>query len=106
MRRLRAARRQSLLAAGKAELAGLMQLDDSPCGGLQVIGWLAPGIDEGETWRRAAAHRINSVALSSLAIERLPPALVLGVGGADERTLRTGIKRLRRVLRRVLLASA
>jgi GntR family transcriptional regulator/MocR family aminotransferase len=106
MRELYAARREALLAAAKAELGGLVQLRDSQCGGLQMVAWLAKGLDEGEAWRRAAAHRINSVALSSFALERpLPAALVLGIGSADERTLRTGIKRLRRVLRGVQLAS-
>jgi hypothetical protein len=51
-------------------------------------------------------EQADSLALSSVALERpLPAALVLGVGSADERTLRTGIKRLRRVLRGVQLAS-
>ncbi len=106
MRKLYAARREALVTAGKAELGGLMQLNDSEAGGLQVVGWLAPRLSEVEVWRRAAAHRINSVALSSLTVERqMPPALVLGFGSADERALRTGVKRLRRVLRGVLLSS-
>lgn len=106
MRKLYAARREALVAAGMAELGGLMQLNESQAAGLQVTGWLAPGLSESETWRRAVGHRINSVALSSFTIERrMPPALVLGVGNADERALRTGIKCLRRVLRGVLLSS-
>lgn len=106
LRAIHAARREALVTAVAAELGGLMQLNEPRAAGLQVTGWLAPGLSESDTWRRATAHSIHSVALSSLTIERrLPPALVLGFAGADERALRTGIKRLRRVLRGVLLSS-
>lgn len=105
MRKLYAARREVLITAGRSELGGLMQLSESGTAGLQVTGWLAPGLSEAQAWRRANAQRINSVALSSLTLSRrMAPALVLGIGGADERALRTGIKRLRRVLRGVLLS--
>jgi GntR family transcriptional regulator / MocR family aminotransferase len=105
MRAVYAARRKALIEAGNAELGGLMHFGDSQAG-LRVIGWLGSGISESEVWRRAAAQRIDSVALSRLALEReMPPGLVLGFGAADERALRTAIKRLRRVLRGVLLSS-
>lgn len=106
MRKLYAARREALITAARLELGGLMQLSESGTAGLQVTGWLASGLSEAQAWRRASAQRINSVALSSLTLSRrMAPALVLGIGGADERALRTGIKRLRRVLRGVLLSS-
>jgi GntR family transcriptional regulator/MocR family aminotransferase len=101
MRRMRALyteRREALAAAAATELGGLMRMSDSP--GRQVIGWLAPGMDEAEVCRRAAARQIDSVALASLTIERaLEPGLVFGIGATDTRAIRTAIRRLGRVLR-------
>lgn len=99
MRELYTERREALVAAGRAELDGLMQLSDSPLG-WQVIGWLTTGTSEAEVWRRAAARDIASVALATLTLERpMPPGLVFGIGAADARAIRTAIKRLGRVLR-------
>jgi GntR family transcriptional regulator / MocR family aminotransferase len=99
MRELYAERYAALVAAGRAELDGLVQFSDSQVGS-QVIGWLAPGISEAEVWRRATARGIDTVGLASLTVERsMPAGLVFGVGSADARTIRTAIKRLGRVLR-------
>jgi GntR family transcriptional regulator / MocR family aminotransferase len=98
-RELYAERYETLIAVGSAELGELLQFSDSHVGP-QVIGWLAPGTNEAEVWRRAAARDIDTVALASLTIERaMPPALVFGIGAADSRAIRTAIKRLGRVLR-------
>jgi GntR family transcriptional regulator/MocR family aminotransferase len=92
-------RHRALMAAGRAELDGLLQLPDSQVSS-QVVGWLAPGTKEAEAWRRAAARDVDTVALASLTIERaMPAALVFGIGAADARAIRTGIRRLARVLR-------
>ncbi len=92
-------RQAALIAAGRAELDGLVDFSD-PQLGAQVIGWLAAGVSEAELWRRAAARAIDTVALASLTIERsMPPALVFGIGSADVRAIRTAIKRFGRVLR-------
>ncbi|MGA7537484.1 MAG: PLP-dependent aminotransferase family protein [Steroidobacteraceae bacterium] len=99
MREIYSARREALIAAVRAELGGLMQFEDSQ-GGLQLIGWLAPGMSEAQACARAAARGIDSVALSALTIDRrMPPGLVLGICGADPRAIRTAVKRLGRVLR-------
>ena len=99
MREVYTERRDTLIAAGRAELDGLVEFSDSQVGP-QVIGWLTAGISEGELWRRAAARGIDTVALASLTIERsLPSGLVFGIGSADARATRTAIKRLGRVLR-------
>lgn len=99
MREVYTERREVLVEAGRAELGGLMHFPDSRLG-WQVIGWLAPGMNEAEAWRRAAARHIESVALTSLTIEQpMPAGLVFGVGAADVRAIRTAIRRLGRVLR-------
>jgi GntR family transcriptional regulator / MocR family aminotransferase len=99
MRELYSERHAALIAAGRAELEGLMDFSD-PHFSAQVIGWLAAGVSEAELWRRAAARTIDTVPLASLTIERsMPPALVFGIGSADERATRTAMKRFGRVLR-------
>jgi GntR family transcriptional regulator / MocR family aminotransferase len=99
MRELYTERHEALLAAAGTELDGLLQLCASQVGS-QVIGWLTPGTNEAEVWRRASARDIDTVALASLTIERpLPAGLVFGIGAADVRAIRTGIRRLGRVLR-------
>lgn len=99
MREIHAVRREALIAASRAELAGLMQFDELQRGS-HLIGWLAPGLSETEVWGRAAARSIDSVPLSTFSIHRrMPPALVFGIGAADPRAIRNAIRRLGRVLR-------
>lgn len=99
MREIYTERHEALIAAGKTELDGLMQFFDSQVGP-QLIGWLAQGMSEAEVWRRTTARAIDTVALSSLTIERsMPPGLVFGIGAADAHAMRTVIRRLGRVLR-------
>jgi DNA-binding transcriptional MocR family regulator len=73
----------------------------SPVGaGLQVVGWLAKGIEENEACRRAAERGVDSVALSKFTIDRsMSPALVLGVACADIRATRSAVERLGHALR-------
>lgn len=99
MRELYAERHGALLTAGRAELGNLLHFSDAQVGP-QLIGWLAPGTNEAEACRRAAARAIDTVALASLTIgQPKPPALVFGIGAADCRVIRTAIRRLGRVLR-------
>ena len=99
MRERYAERHEALIEGGRTELGGLLQFSDSQVGP-QIVGWLAPGTNEAEAWRRGAARDIGAVALTSLTIERhMPPALVFGLGAGDARAIRTAVKRLGRVLR-------
>ena len=99
MRELYTERREALVAAARHELGALLELSDHQ-GGLQIVGWLAPGIDEAEVAARAAGLGIDSVPLSRLSIERrLPPGLVLGFAGAAVPAIRRAIEGLGRILR-------
>jgi len=99
MRDLYGERREALLAAGRVELRELLQFSDSQPG-RQIVGWLAPGLSEAEVRRRAAARQIDSIELGTLTLDRpMPPGLVLGIGAADSRAIRTAIRRLGRILR-------
>lgn len=99
MRELYAARFDALIRSARRDLDGVMDLSPAHAG-LQIVGWLARGLDEEVACRRAAAHGIDSVPLSKLTIDRsMPPALVLGVVSADVRAIRGGVERLGHALR-------
>ena len=101
MRELYEERFDTLLRAVRRDLDGLMRLDPAQPG-LQVVGWLAKGMDEAEACREAAAHGVDSTALAKLIIARaLPPALVLGVASADVAAIGRGVSRQANVLERL-----
>ena len=55
MRTLYAERQEALLAAGRRELAGLIELE--PCqSGMKLVGWLPPGVSD--TAVRDAARQL------------------------------------------------
>jgi GntR family transcriptional regulator/MocR family aminotransferase len=93
------ARFDALVRCAQRGIKDVMEL--SPVGaGLQIVGWLAKGIEEKEACRRAAERGVDSVALSKLTIDRsMSPALVLGVACADIRAIRSGVERLGHALR-------
>jgi GntR family transcriptional regulator/MocR family aminotransferase len=99
MRELYELRFEALVRSARRHLEGLIQFS-SAAAGLQVVGWLAPAINEDEACRRAAEHGISSIALSQLTVDRpMPPGLVLGVGSAGVRAISRGVQHLGQVLR-------
>jgi GntR family transcriptional regulator/MocR family aminotransferase len=101
MRELYELRFETLMRSARRYLDGFMELS-SPGAGLQVIGWLAPGIGEDEAWHQAAEQGISTIALSQLTIDRsMPAGLVLGVGSASVRGISRGVRQLAQVLRRL-----
>jgi GntR family transcriptional regulator/MocR family aminotransferase len=75
--------------------------------GLHAVGWLPEGTDDLEAARLAAAHEVDSVALSRFAIARsLPPALVLGVAVGDAQAIRRGVTRMASALRTAMTPAA
>lgn len=99
MHELYTARFDALVRCAQRRIKDVMEL--FPVGaGLQIVGWLAKGIEENEACRRAAERGVDSVALSKLTIDRsMSPALVLGVACADIRAIRSGVERLGHALR-------
>lgn len=98
MRHLYAERQEVFLRAAYRELRGL--LDVHPCdGGMHLIGWLEPGMDDRVIARRARAGGIVTTPLSSLASRPLKRGgLMLGYTALDSRTIRDGIRRLAAIL--------
>jgi len=99
MRALYARRQQALVLAARRDLKGLLEVEPSPAG-MHLLGWLPAGCDDAAVSRRAAAENLDVAPLSAYAIERsLPPGLILGYSGFNERAIRSGVRRLAGVLR-------
>jgi GntR family transcriptional regulator/MocR family aminotransferase len=101
MRDICAERIDLLRSRVRLELEGVMQLLPTHVG-LHAVGWLAAGSDDQEAARRAAAHDVDSLALSRFTVSRtMNPALVLGIASGDAQAIRRGVTRLATALREV-----
>ena len=99
MRSIYAIRRQAMLEGAKRELEGLLELQPDETG-LQLLGWLAPGIGEQDAFRTAAQFGIDVRPLSGCWFKRRPRAgLMLGFAGFTPHQIQTGLKRLGDALR-------
>jgi GntR family transcriptional regulator/MocR family aminotransferase len=100
MRALYAMRQEQLLAAAR-DLQGLIRLDPSQ-GGLHLIGWMPPGVDDRVVSAALAARGVEAPALSRHYTDASPPsgALLLGFAALDEAALRKGMSALHDVLQR------
>src|SRR6185437_14677861 len=105
MRELYAARLRALIEAARREIPDVMKI--APLrSGLQIVGWLAKGIDDVAACRAAFAQRIYSTPLSRLTIDRaLPPAMVLFPVSTDVRLIRRSIAQLGPILRQLQAAN-
>jgi GntR family transcriptional regulator/MocR family aminotransferase len=94
MRKLYAERQACLIEAAQRHLTGRLDIQPAP-GGMHVIGWLPPGVDDREAARRAREHDVIVVPLSNLCLEPYGrSALLLGYAGVNEREIQAGVKRL------------
>ncbi len=67
--------------------------------GMHLIGWLAEGLSDQKVAEKAAEKGLNLSPLSSYCINnKLPPGIILGYTGFDEKQIRQGIGRLKQVL--------
>lgn len=99
MRELYVARLEALMRAARRDFADVMRL--APLrSGLQIVGWLADGIDDVEACRAALGQGIYAAPLSRFTIDRaLPPAMVLYPAATDARAIRRGVAQLGAILR-------
>ena len=101
MRVLYAERQAVLVEAAKRELAGALDVTSSESG-LHLIGWLAPGLDDGMVAREAAAEGVDVWPLSLHSLHPYPrAALLLGYASLTPREIHSGIRQLARALARV-----
>ncbi len=98
MRKLYAYRQASLVVAAKAELSGLLEIEERDAG-MHLIGWLPDGVDDRAAERAAWQSKIIARPLSAFSLKPVARgALVLGYTAFDERKIRAGVRGLRDAL--------
>ena len=96
MRTLYAERRNALLEAA-CELP--LQID-SPQAGIHCVGWLPEGKDDQMLAKKAADYDLNLTPISNFSIEPLArKGFLLGYGGYTVHEIKSGIRRLEKLLR-------
>jgi GntR family transcriptional regulator / MocR family aminotransferase len=101
MRNLYGSRQSLLLEAAKAELSGLLEIQESEAG-MHLVGWLPPELSDRETARAASAHNVLALPLSAFSVKPVTRgALMLGYTAFDEREIRAGVRRLKTALAEV-----
>ena len=99
MRTLYAERQAVVREEAKVELGGLLDLQSDEAG-MDLIGWLPPGVDDRVAFRQAAAHGVEVTPLSAYSFERQKRgALRLGYTGYKPTELRQGVRDLAMALR-------
>jgi GntR family transcriptional regulator / MocR family aminotransferase len=94
MRTLYAERRAALIAEIQHHLGDLLEIQPSEVG-MHLVAWLPPGMDDQAAARQAAAHRVDTVAISSCGKEPMPRGgLILGYAAVPEHEMREGVRRL------------
>jgi GntR family transcriptional regulator/MocR family aminotransferase len=98
MRVLYAERQAILVAAVRRELEGIVDVNPSD-NGLHLIGWLAPGLDDGMVAREAADNGVDVWPLSLHSLHPYPrAALLLGYASLTPLEIHVGVQRLARAL--------
>jgi GntR family transcriptional regulator/MocR family aminotransferase len=94
MRMLYYERQQVLVRSARAHLAGLLNVQPS-AGGMHLVGWLPPHVDDREATRAARACGIIVAPLSFFASHQPHRSgLVLGYAGLTPAQITAGTKRL------------
>ncbi|MBS1795025.1 MAG: PLP-dependent aminotransferase family protein [Acidobacteria bacterium] len=98
MRALYEKRQHFLVAEAEKELSGLVKLTKASSG-MHLIGWLAPGLDAAKIALKARETGLHLSPLSSYCIAaKLPEGLIFGYTGFDEKQIREGVAKLKKVL--------
>lgn len=102
MRTLYARRQAVLVAAARRHLEGVLEVAPAEAG-MNLVGWLPPGVDDAAASAAARAAGVHAPALSSYALRPLARgALVLGYTGNDEARIEAGVRTLASALRTIL----
>jgi GntR family transcriptional regulator / MocR family aminotransferase len=101
MRNLYGSRQSLLLETARAELSGLLEIQESEAG-MHLVGWLPPGVSDTEAARVASARDVLALPLSAFSLQPVTRgALMLGYTAFDEREIRAGARRLKTALAEV-----
>ncbi|HEU0115691.1 MAG TPA: PLP-dependent aminotransferase family protein [Thermomicrobiales bacterium] len=94
-------RRNLLRQELEARLGGLLDVR-APEAGMQMVGWLPPGIDDGRAAALAAEAGILVTPVSRFSLEPLPRGgLIFGYASTDEQGIRIGVEKLAAALDRL-----
>ena len=98
MRTLYEKRQHFLVAQIEKHLKGILNISKANSG-MHLIGWLAPGLNELEVAEKAFESGLNITPLSVYCIEtKLPPGIILGYTGFNEKEIKQGVRKLKTVL--------
>jgi len=94
MRTLYAQRRAAFVAELQQQLGDLLEIQPSE-GGMHLVAWLPPGMDDQAAVRQAAAHGVDTLAISDFGMEPLQRGgLILGYAAVAEQAMCEGVRRL------------
>ena len=99
MRTLYAERQAALVAEIQHHLGDMLEIQPSEVG-MHLVTWLPAGMDDRPAARQAAAHGVDTVAISSCGMEPMQRGgLILGYAAVPEHEMRDGVRRLAAALR-------
>ena len=94
MRFLYAERQSTLVEAAHREVKGVLEIAPSD-GGMHVVGWLPPGVNDRSASHTAGTHGVYASPLSACALGRLTRGgLLLGFAAFSPRQIREAVTRL------------
>jgi GntR family transcriptional regulator / MocR family aminotransferase len=106
MRALYEKRQQALVAAAEEHLKGVLRLAKNESG-MHLIGWLPENCDDRLVYRAALEGGLNLSPLSSYCLEiALPPGLIFGYTGFNEREIAAGVRKLKETLEELKIFGA
>ena len=98
MRALYEERQSALVEAAGRDLGGLLEVQPSD-GGMHLVGWLPPGVDDVKAAERAQAGGVSVRPLSSCSVAKVRRGgLLLGYAALTIPQIREGVKRLAQAL--------
>ncbi|HEV8195454.1 MAG TPA: PLP-dependent aminotransferase family protein [Gemmatimonadales bacterium] len=97
MRALYKERQDTLVAQGRRELAGVLDIQPSDAG-MTLLAWLPPGVSDVAAAAAAREHRVDVLPLSSFCGRSIRPGLLLGYAGVREREIKDATVRLAQAL--------
>ena len=98
MRALYEERQSALVEAAGRELGGLLEVRPSD-GGMHLVGWLPPGVDDVQASEKALSHGVHVRPLSSCSVARVRRGgLLLGYAALTVPQIREGVRKLAQAL--------
>ncbi|MGH9883393.1 MAG: PLP-dependent aminotransferase family protein [Pyrinomonadaceae bacterium] len=95
MRKLYAGRQTSFVALAKAQLRGLLEIEERQAG-MHLIGWLPRDVDDVAAARAASGHNLITIPLSAFSLRPLARgALVLGYTAFNEHETQAAMRSLK-----------